>query len=415
MSTPPSRNLLITSLFVLGGFVCGWATHAVVQPPASKSAIASGAAASADTISAKDTPSGFAPSSGSGPLASAGSSTPSGEELQAEVETPEKKMAKITMQKLIEGLESGDRTNPRVMLGRIQQLMDLGPDGLQVIADFFATGEDFVLDQNGGFGRWGGPSTLRTALLRALSDSKAPEALAISQSVIQSSPYAEEIALAHQNLNRAYPGQYDAIAVTQMQAVLNGLKGRTDMTADELSREYRHATQLAQRTGATQLLPMIESSVIQDPSTASRYAYGLSGMPAAEQAASLQRLSSNPEVAKQLASNTRALAGFDLSNSAVAGQVSSLYNTQMNQETQESFLRSVDGSRSLRYRDPAQGGAPLDEQLTRLNGTLGFLNTLAPSATTPVLQQEHNDAVRFVQGQIQQVVQASQAPTAANP
>jgi len=100
-----------------------------------------------------------------------------------------------------------------------QQLVAQGSAAIPAIREFLEKSQDW------SFGRWpagtpGAPS-VRTGLLDALAQIGGPEAMALSQHVLQSTADPLEIALLARNLEQAAPGQYSQQAVEAATAALD--------------------------------------------------------------------------------------------------------------------------------------------------------------------------------------------------
>jgi hypothetical protein len=101
----------------------------------------------------------------------------------------------------------------------LQQLVAQGPAAIPAIREFLDKNQDWI------FGKWppgtpGAPS-VRTSLLDALAQIGGPEAIALSQHVLQTTTDPLEIALLARNMEQAMPGQYSQQAVDVATAVLD--------------------------------------------------------------------------------------------------------------------------------------------------------------------------------------------------
>jgi hypothetical protein len=101
----------------------------------------------------------------------------------------------------------------------LQQLVAQGATAIPAIREFLEKNQDW------NFGKWpsgtpGAPS-VRTGLLDALAQIGGPEAIALSQHVLQTTADPLEIALLARNLDQAAPGQYSQQAVDAAAAVLD--------------------------------------------------------------------------------------------------------------------------------------------------------------------------------------------------
>ena len=98
--------------------------------------------------------------------------------------------------------------------------MQNGPGSVPAIQEFLALNKDVSFDAVPGAKAMLGSSSLRLSLLDALGNINAPEALAFSSQVLQSTTDPREIALLAQNLERQAPEQYREAALGAARAAM---------------------------------------------------------------------------------------------------------------------------------------------------------------------------------------------------
>lgn len=102
----------------------------------------------------------------------------------------------------------------------LSRLVQNGPASVPAIQEFLALNKDVSFDAVPGARALMGASSLRLSLLDALGNINAPEALAFSGQVLQSTMDPREIALIAQNLERQAPEQYREAALAAARAAM---------------------------------------------------------------------------------------------------------------------------------------------------------------------------------------------------
>lgn len=397
--------LVLAGITLVIGLGMGWAIGHTTGSSAAKAAGAGHSAASGGGGHSglnSGAATGEGPGSGAGDAAGAG----------APVQVAEKKVftaeADVLFKKLIADLESGEELSPMELATRIQQLKDMGEEGIRVMADFLKSNEDIELSQEGRGMR---QPTLRMALLQALDGVNSETAKEASLYVMKSSPYISEVAMAARNLEGSWPGEYSEQLNQQMKSLITALGTNTDLTEDQMRREGFMALQYISRYGATDLLPVIEGRL----ATASDrelggYLWQLNNMSPEAQADSLARLASNPATAAKLVENGGQLARLDLSSTTSQETVTGLYQ-QMPADEQEEFLESFRGGRRGDGGGGRRGGGgwnifggsgtetTTEQRIASTEGSLKVLGGITP--TTPVQQQLHGEAIQNLNNRLQ--------------
>ena len=336
----------------------------------------------------------------------------------APVQVLEKKVftaeADTLFKKLVADLDGGAEMNPMELMSRIQQLKDMGEDGIRVMADYLKSNEDIDIQGGRGGGGFRAP-TLRMALLNALNGEKSESAKAASMYVMQSSPYISEVAMASRNLEGSWPGEYSDQVKAQMKSLITALGTNKDLSEDQMRREGFAALMYISSSKSTDLLPIIEGRLTAASGRElGGYLMTLNNMGPEAQAESLSRMASNPDLAKKLAENGGQIARLDMSTPATQSTAVNLYN-QMSPNEQEDFLQAYRGGRrgeggggpgagqgGRRWGGGGGGNETTPEQqIASAQGSLAVLNQITP--TTPVQQQLHSEAIQSLNKRIERL------------
>lgn len=328
----------------------------------------------------------------------------------------DERAARSVIEKMLAELDAGEKTDARSLMGRIQQLLDLGPAGMRAIQKLFESGEDVVFDRSGGGGRrsfFESPS-LRVALLRSLADRTDPVATEIKRQVIGTSPVIEEVVTAARALEEQFPGQHTAAAVAQISKLLADLPKNASISDEERLRESRMALEFATRAGSAELLPLAEQLFQSRPDDARMYPFALTRVPPEEQAKALGRVAADPEIAARVADNARGLTMLDLTSNEVRATVAGLFANRMTEAQRDHFLRDLaSGDRGMSFgrgrgggdrsspneaaADPAAAQARAAAEQRRAAATQALLQEIAPYANTPDLQRRHAETLAAIQ------------------
>ncbi len=279
----------------------------------------------------------------------------------------------------------------------VKQLRGMGPEGLQVLRDYFRAGQD-VKFPDGGYtivdGRVVQSGSLRAALLNSLGEWPGNEAIDLTREVLKTTSRLSEAAAAIAMLEKKAPGVYraEAIQIVQQLAAKPGEKDAWGMQGGALIFE------VMQQYKATELLPAAEAFVVKNPMMATQFIASLNSLPADVRTPALQRLFANEAVTKNLASNPWSLQQLNYSEPVVAQNVAQMFTANTDKRFRESFLQTFANTQMWSYG--GGGGMVVGnstnensaDRVTRLQGRLSFLDQIAPQLTTPVLQERLQDA-----------------------
>ncbi len=280
----------------------------------------------------------------------------------------------------------------------VKQLRGMGPEGLQVLRDYFRAGQD-VKFPNGGYvivdGRVVQSGSLRASLLNSLGEWQGNEAIDLAREVLKTTSRMSEASAAIAMLEKKAPGAYraEAIQVVQQLADKPGEKDMWAMNGGSLvldtMRQYK----------AAELLPAAEALVKKNPMMATQFIASLDSLPADVRTSALQRLFANEAVTKNMTQNPWALQQLNYSEPVVAQNVAQMFAANTDKRFRESFLQTFASTQMTSYAGGGfgmvAGSATNDnstDRVARLQGRLSFLDQIAPHATTPVLQERLQDA-----------------------
>jgi len=279
----------------------------------------------------------------------------------------------------------------------VKQLRGMGPEGLQVLRDYFRAGQD-VKFPDGGYaivdGRVVQSGSLRVALLNSLADWPGSEAIDLAREVLKTTSRMSEASAVIAVLEKKAPGTYraEAIQVVQQFASKPGEKDMSAMNGGSLvletMRQYK----------ATELLPAAEALVNKSPMMASQFIASIEALPADVRTSALQRIFSNEAVTKSMAQNPWTLQQLNYSEPVIAQNVAQMFAANSDKRFRESFLQTFANTQMVTYSGSGGmivGSATNDnsaDRAARLQGRLSFLDQIAPVANTPVLQERLQDA-----------------------
>ncbi len=280
----------------------------------------------------------------------------------------------------------------------IAKLRQMGPAGLQTVRDYLQVGQDVKLQ---GYAMVNGKMTmapsLRVAFLNALGEWPSPDAAELTRDVLRSTTHLTEAAVAIRQLEAKSPGVYRTEAI---QALLRaaassdpkspGIDGGT--TIFEALRYFK----------APELIAAAEKYT-QNGWAAAQFAQALGELPANFREPAMKRLFANPDVVKQLGTNSYGLQSLNYADRVVTQNVAQMFASSMDRNARENFLVSFRntsqtygrigmfelnaGQNSVAFKQPDAG-----EQKARLQSRLAFLDQIAPQCTTAVLQERLQDA-----------------------
>lgn len=280
----------------------------------------------------------------------------------------------------------------------MKQLRAAGPEGFQVVRDYFRAGQD-VKFQNGYTivnGKMEQTPSLRTALLNVLGDWPGGEATELTREILRTTSRMSEASIAISQLEKSAPGTYRAEAIQAIQQLAGKPLERDAWAMNGGTAIFDAMKQFK----ATELLPAAEAFVGKNPMMATQYIAALDALPADVRTSSLQRLFATESVTKSLASNPWSLQQLNYSEPVVAQNVAQMFAANTDKKFRENFLTTFPNTQTQSWAYSGGGGMAVNTataettaaRVARLQGRLSFLDQIAPQASTPVLQERLQDA-----------------------
>jgi len=280
----------------------------------------------------------------------------------------------------------------------VKQLRAAGPEGLQVMRDFFHAGQDVKL-QNGYLmvnGRVTQTPSLRSSLLFALGEWDGKEALDLTHEILQTTPRIFEASMAISQLEKKAPGVYREEAIRTLQQL-----AAAPQEKDAGTDGGKALFDAMKYFKASELMPAAEATAAKNPWSTVQFAQALDAMPSDVRTAALQRLFANENVVKNLSTNPWMLQGLNYSEPVVAQNVAQIFAGNTDKKFRENFLTDFSTQQRQVYYGASGIGSTQTpsaaERVTQLQGKLSFLDQIAPECTTPVLQERLEDARADVQ------------------
>lgn len=391
------REILFSLLGFLGGFVLAAIVFWQPVPPPD------GEPKPAASTAAADAPSSRVSSSAvPGERSQRGltvSARDSGVVAPANEGAPGPKGAAETFHEAIGKLKDMDPNRRQAAIDSlVKQLRGMGPEGLQVLRDYFRAGQD-VKFPNGGYaivdGRVVQTGSLRASLLNSLRDWPGNEAIDLARDVLKTTAQLPEASAVIAILEKQAPGVYRSEAIQAIQQLADK-PAEKDVWALNSGAVIFEAMQ---RYKATELLPAAEAFVNRNPMTATQFIASLDALPADVRTPAMQRLFANEATRNSLASNPWSLQQLNYSEPVVAQNVAQIFAGNTDKRFRENFLQTFGNTQTVTYSGAGlemSGGSaandPVADRITRLQGRLSFLDQIAPQITTPVLQERLQDA-----------------------
>ncbi|MDD2708240.1 MAG: hypothetical protein PHV34_09545 [Verrucomicrobiae bacterium] len=322
--------------------------------------------------------------------------------------------AREVLEKMLAELEAMDpaRVDVMVVAGRLQQLKDFGEEGSQAAAEFLRTQQDISFNM-GMMPRGRGlppiPS-LRAGLIDLLGEMNDPVAQAASLEVVRGTASGFELMLAARNLERREPGSHREEILKAMQEIINSPQFKDPKSGSASDWMSRNVVELAGYYQSKEALPRLEEMISGQPRMMASAAMALAQYPAADQAASLQRIVQDGKAAKQLAGQPWLLARFDLRDAGVRQTVQTLFSRDMNEQQREQVLSMLGNQRNrgvmmggglMRTGESSSGNS---SNRARIEGALRFLDEISPSLDSQKLRQQ----LENVRGNLQKQWNANQ-------
>ena len=400
------REILFSLLGFLGGFVVAGVVF--WQPAAHEK----GEAASAPNISPvqHETSAGAGGGSEHGRRPLVVAAGQNGVSAPVADGTPQAKSVAEIFHEAMGTLGGLDQTKRQAALDSlVKQLRAAGPEGLQVMRDFFHAGRDVKFQ--GGYSMVNGKvvqtPSLRASLLNALGEWDGKEAVDLTREILQTTPRMSEASLAISQLEKKAPGVYREEAIRTLQQ-LAAAPAEKDGWTDGGSALFDAMKYFK----AAELVPAAEASAAKNPWSAAQFVQALAAMPSDVRTPALQRLFANENVVKNLSSNPYMLQSLNYAEPVVAQNVAQIFANNTDKKFRENFLTSFSSQRAAYFGNSGLGSAqPASsaERVTQLQGKLSFLDQIAPQCNTPVLQERLQDARAEVQKAITAPPDASRA------
>ena len=273
----------------------------------------------------------------------------------------------------------------------LHRLRGLGAAGAQAIRDFLASGNDIALIEYrvSTASHRLGLSTLRKALIHSLASwPDPPAATALSRDLLGATQDPEEAVLAIRALEMHAPGVYAAEALQALRELLAAQPLGSQRAAQEIIETASHYQ-------ATEFVPHLERALDQWPELVNDYFGALATFPAADRQAAVARVLANPKVISAIAEDPSTLRQLPVTDPAMRAHIAGLFATQLTPAQRERYLFNFGGNTTflwglglLRPRRAIDREQLAAEQAAKLQ----LIDALAPSATTPVLQQRLAEA-----------------------
>lgn len=283
----------------------------------------------------------------------------------------------------------------------VRQLRAAGPEGFQVLRDYFRAGQDVKFQNGYAIVNGRAVQSLRAALLDSLGDWPGNEALDLTREILRTTSRMSEASIAIGQLEKKSPGVYRAEAIQALQQIATKPPEK-DAWAMGGTALFDAMKQLK----APELLPAAETEVSKNPWTAPQFIASLDALPADVRAPALQRLFANEAVTKSMAANPWSMQALNYSEPVVAQNVAQLFTANTDKRFRENFLTNFANAQAVNFSGGSgftMGGSVVDnsaDRVARLQGRLAFLDTIAPQCATPVLQERLQDARDAIQKSI---------------
>ena len=295
----------------------------------------------------------------------------------------------------IGGLKNMDPNRRQAAIESLmKQLRAAGPEGFQVVRDYFRAGQD-VKFQNGYTivnGKMVQTPSLRTALLNVLGDWPGGEAIDLTREILRTTSQMNEASIAISQLEKSAPGTYRAEAIQAIQQLAGKPLEKDAWAMNGAAAIFDAMKQFK----AAELLPAAEAFVGKNPMMATQYIAALDALPADVRTPALQRLFANESVTKGFASNPWSLQQLNYSEPVVAQNVAQMFTANTDKKFRENFLTTFPNGQMFAYSGGGvtnvASGETATDRTARLQGRLAFLDQIAPQANTPVLQERLQDA-----------------------
>ena len=270
----------------------------------------------------------------------------------------------------------------------VKQLRAAGPEGLQVVCDYFRAGQNVRFELIGESENGVAIFTLRMALLNKLGAWPANETLDFTREILRTTSSLPEAFIAIGQIEKNSPGNYRDEAVQTLQKLASVPEAeRTDrMLAASL-------IDAVKQFKATELLPAAEAAVGNEPWNAARLIVSLEALSADARTSALQRLLANDNLTKKMMQDELAMGLLNYSEPVTVENVARLFTANTDKQVREKFLINFANTQFVTFF-PGNGFATGDgsgdkspDRIERIQSRIAFLDTIAPQCITPALQE----------------------------
>lgn len=310
------------------------------------------------------------------------------------------------LRRMIEELEkpSKGRTDTLRMLGRLQQLRDMGTEGVSAMRDFLLSHEDIVFDQP-AYAALGGRQlqmpSLRAAMLETLYDMGDSAAVQANLEVMRTTASGLELLLAARNLEKASPGTYRDDAI---RAVGEILSAPPDVSDPRNRGNTQQVLELLAYYKARDLIPQAEQWVGRQPQLLYAWLNTLGEFAPEDQAASLRRLMEDGKTKQQLVQNPFFVAQMSFDNADIRSVATDVYVSIAQPQQRLMFVQQLAQAAFPRVGQRIMQDSTMPRVIrpsrARIEGALRFLDELLPKLDTPELQRQEQQTRQQLQAQL---------------
>ena len=287
----------------------------------------------------------------------------------------------------------------------IKQLRAMGPEGLQVLRNYFRAGQDVSLGLNGTNRDGVMTRNLRTLLMDKLSEWPASETSDLAREIMQTTRSFSEAAIAIGNLEKGFPGMYRNEAI-QTLLKLAALRPERDY---EIGDDFVISSAI-KGFKALELLPVAEDAANKRSSYIPQLVEALDALPADARGPVLQRLFDNGKMAEVIAKDDHALWLLNFSEPDTLRNTAQVFAANTDRHFREKFLTDIASKYSVQFYGDgsSSGNMKIDnvpDRIARLKARLVLLDTIAPQCDTAVQQERLQDARDSLQTEITKLAQ----------
>ncbi len=288
----------------------------------------------------------------------------------------------------------------------VKKLRAAGPEGLQVLRDYFRVGQDVELgyshqDVNSVF-----IQTLREALLNRLGAWPASEALDLARETLRTTSSFSEALVAASVIERNSPGIYRNEASQTLLKLAS-------MPVDEHmgTKDNPQLIDAMRQFKITEFLPAAEAAVTEFPQMyVSSFIASLEALPEEARTPALQRLFANEKITKVMMEGQWAMRLLDYSETVVVQNVAQLFAANTDKRLREKFLTDFANTQRVTFHGSGSSSSAgsddkSPDRIARIQSRIAFLDTIAPQCDTPVLQERLQDTREALQKAVAETLQ----------